>query len=310
MSRPTYAIVTPAFNEGRYLPSVIRSIADQTQPPDEWIIVDDRSTDNTWSVITKAAAEHSFIKPISLTGDKSRRLGANVVYVFDEGYQRLSNNQIDFVVKMDADVVLPKRYFEFILGQLDADPKLGMASGKTFCVENGAWVMERCPDVHVVGPCKTYRHTCFRAIGGLIPILGWDKLDGAKARMSGWKTRSFRELPVYHLRQMGSAMGMMKTHISYGKSCYYTREHPLFVLGRSVYRAVERPYLSGLLIFAGYLLAMIKREKRLEDLELANFFRKEQLKRLSGMTLKNEEIFPTKIQHVDAPEITEEFTTK
>ena len=307
MSRHRYAIITPAYNEARFLPSVVESITGQTRLPAEWIIVDDRSDDNTWSLIQETAAKHSFIRPIRLSGDKTRRLGANVVYVFNEGYQRLSDRQIDFVIKMDADVMLPKRYFEFLLNQFAADPRLGMASGKTFCLENGKWVMERCPDVHVVGPCKTYRHSCFKDIGGLIPILGWDKLDGAKARMKEWRTHSFRDLPVYHLRQMGSAMGMMKTHINYGKSCYYTREHPLFAAGRAVYRAMEKPYFSGLLIFIGYIMAMMKQERRLDDLNLAAFFRKEQLKRLFGMTLKSEEILPTEIHRHDAPNILSDF---
>ena len=307
MPSNTYAIITPAYNEAELLPLVIRSIAEQSHPPDEWIIVDDSSTDNTWSVISQAAADHPFIRPVRLSGDKSRRLGPNVVYVFDEGYRLLSDKQIDFVVKMDADVVLPKHYFGSQLEQFSADSQLGLSSGKTFILENDAWVMERCPDMHVMGACKMYRHSCLRDIGGFIPILGWDKLDCAKARMKGWKTRSFGDLPIYHLRQMGLAMGMVKTYITYGKSSYYIREHPLFVLGRAVYRATERPYCSSLFMIPGYIIALLKREKRLEDLELAAFFRKEQLRRVFGANLKDEKIIASKIRKQDAPDILADF---
>ncbi|MCI5127590.1 MAG: glycosyltransferase family 2 protein, partial [Candidatus Electrothrix sp. AUS3] len=273
MKNKKYTIITPAYNEAQLLPLVIQSIVEQTELPEEWIIVDDRSTDNTWDVITEAAKKYSFIRPVFLSGDKTRRLGANVVYVFDEGYKQLSNPSFDFIVKMDADSVLPKQYFEQLLDQFEDDPQLGMASGKTFILEKDVWLMERCPDMHVMGACKMYRHSCFKDIGGFIPILGWDKLDCAKARMEGWKTRSFGELPIYHLRQMGSEMGMSKTYASYGKSSYYLREHPLFVVGRAIYRAIERPYCSSFFMIWGYIIAQIKREKRLEDLELANFFR-------------------------------------
>jgi len=304
MCKPGYTIITPAYNEGRFLPLVIDSIINQSIPPFEWIIVDDRSLDNTWQQICSAAAKYNFIKPLRLSGDKSRRLGANVVYVFDEGCRNLSDPRVEFVIKMDADVILPKDYFAFLLERFIAEPELGMASGKTFCQEDNKWMLERCPDIHVVGPCKMYRHQCLKDIGGLIPILGWDKLDGAKARMKGWKTQSFKHLPVYHLRQMGSVMGMMKTHISYGKSCYYTREHPVFVIGRAVYRAMEKPYLSGLLIFVGYLMAVLKKEKRLDDLKLASFFRKEQLRRIFGIKLANEEIFQVEARNPYEPEKT------
>ncbi len=296
MNKYRYIIITPVYNEAQFLPFVIQSIADQTHPPKKWIIVDDRSTDNTWSLINEAADKYPFIQPLSLSGDNTRRLGPNVVHVFTHGYRCISDDHFDFVVKMDADVVLSEHYFEFLLNKFAADEKLGIASGKTFISKNDIWLMERCPDVHTVGPCKMYRQDCFRDIGGLISILGWDKLDGAKARMKGWKTHSFRDLPVYHLRQMGGEMGAVRTYISYGKSCYYLRESIIFALGRAIYRSMERPYFSGLFIFIGYIIAFLKQEERLDDLELASFFRKEQLRRLSGITIKQEELFTEKIK--------------
>ncbi|XCN75105.1 MAG: glycosyltransferase family A protein [Candidatus Electrothrix aestuarii] len=295
MTQYKYNIITPVYNEARFLPFVIRSIIDQTHPPEQWVIVDDRSTDNTWSLITEAAEKYPLIQPVSLSGDTARRLGPNVVHVFNKGYDCTKVDQLDFTVKMDADVVLPKQYFEFLLKKFAADEKLGIASGKTFILKNDRWQMERCPNVHTVGPCKMYRLECFRDIGGLIPILGWDKLDGAKARMKGWRTHSARELPVYHLRQMGGEMGAVKTYLSYGKSCYYLREGLLFALGRAIYRSMERPYFSGLFIFIGYIVALLKQEERLDDPELASFFKKEQLRRLSGVTIKQEELFAEKI---------------
>ena len=310
MSKYSYTIITPAYNEAQLLPIVIQSIVEQTELPYEWIIVDDCSTDNTWEVIIEAAKRYSFIRPVLLTGDKTRRLGANVVYVFDEGYSQLSKKDVDFIVKMDADSVLPERYFAELLSHFDADSNLGMASGKTFIFEEDAWIMERCPDMHVMGACKMYRHSCFKDIGGFIPILGWDKLDCAKARMEGWKTRSYANLPIYHLRQMGAAMGMVNTYITYGKSGYYLREHPLFIAGRSFYRAIERPYCSSLFMIVGYITALMKHEKRLEDLELAKFFRKEQLKRVFGASLKDERIISARINTHDVPFYLKKFKKK
>ena len=299
MPRPDqrYALVTPAHNEAAFLPRVVASMAAQTVAPVKWVIIDDRSTDDTWSVITAAARQHSFIEPVKITGNQIRKLGSNVVHVFNLGYGFLPAN-IPFVVKMDADVLLPPDYFAVLLEHFAADPKLGVASGKTFVPRGDSWVLERCADNHVPGPCKTYRRACLEDIGGLIPILGWDILDVTKARQRGWRTQSYRQLPIYHLRPMGQVMGMMKTFLSYGKACYLIRCHPLFVVGRACYRALDAPYLLGLLILAGYIRAALQvpETERLADKGLAKFLQHEQLQRLLGRTIRQEEFLPRRLE--------------
>jgi poly-beta-1,6-N-acetyl-D-glucosamine synthase len=296
-NEPWYALVTPAHNEAAFLPRVIASLAAQTLLPAKWVIIDDRSTDDTWSLITEAARQYDFIHPVRITGDPSRRLGGNVVHLFNLGYELLPGD-IPFVVKMDADVILPPDYFAFLMERCAADPSLGVASGKTFVPRRGDWVLERCADNHVPGPCKTYRRTCLEDICGLIPILGWDILDVTKARMRGWRTQSYRHLPIYHLRPMGQVLGMMKTFLSYGKACFLIRCHPLFVAARSCYRALEVPYLLGLLILGGYVQAAFRvpAAERLSDRELARFLRREQFQRLLGLTWKQEELLPRRLE--------------
>jgi hypothetical protein len=63
-------------------------------------------------------------------------------------------------------------------------------------------------------------------------------------------------------------------------------------LAKTLYRALERPYLISLLIPLGYLVAALHREKRLDYLPLAEFLRREQLDRLRGRTLRQEEWWP------------------
>jgi glycosyltransferase involved in cell wall biosynthesis len=286
----SYALITPAHNEARFLPVVIDHVMAQTAPPARWIIVDDRSTDDTWPVLEAQARKHPSILPVRRTGDQARRVGANVVHVFNHGLEHL-DREVEFIVKMDADLVLPRSYYEELLAEFAREPRLGVASGKIFCVLGGRWVRERYPDFHVPGACKMYRRTCYDAIGGQMPVLGWDILDVTKARSLGWITRSYRRLPMYHLRQTGSAQGVGRTHETYGHCVWSMRAHPLFVLGRSLYRALERPYGSGLFILWGYLKAAWNREKRLDDWDLIRFLRKEQLGRLLGRTAGQEEIF-------------------
>lgn len=53
---PTIAVIVPNYNDSRYLPRCIRSILDQTEPPDELIIVDDQSSDDSVQIIRSLIA--------------------------------------------------------------------------------------------------------------------------------------------------------------------------------------------------------------------------------------------------------------
>jgi biofilm PGA synthesis N-glycosyltransferase PgaC len=289
MNSGRYVIITPAHNEAEFLPETIEGIVSQNVRPLKWIVVDDRSKDGTWQILQKAAQLHDWIIPVRIEGDEHRRVGANVVHVFNRGLEHLED-EVDFLVKMDADVILPEKYFEMIISSFAESQRLGMVSGKTYVREGEDWILERIPDTHVSGACKAYRWSCFSEMGGLLPLLGWDILDGAKARSLGWQTRSLRDLPLYHLRASGSARGMLRARMRTGRAMYTIRAHPLFVLGKSLFRAIEKPYLSGLLIPLGYIGSFFRRPPRLEDKELASFLRSEQLGRLSGRTIRQEEL--------------------
>jgi len=289
VSRSNYAIITPAHNEARFLPKVVASIVAQKPRPVQWIIIDDRSTDETPHIIKEAAQHYDFIDPLTVSGTRDRKLGSNIVRVFNEGLKKLNSN-VDYLVKMDADIVLDSHYFRHIISRFESNPLLGIASGKLFIERKGKWIAERYPDFHATGACKMYRTTCFNDIGGLISIYGWDILDGAKARMRGWETRSFPEIPIRHLRMLGTAKGIIRGHINHGRGMWAIRSHPLFVIGRTVYRAMEPPWFSGLFIALGYIYAAQKHEERLDDRELARFLRTEQLKRLMGRAFRSESI--------------------
>ena len=46
-------------------------VAAQTLKPAKWVIVDDRSTDDTWRLINDAARRYPFIEPVQVQGGAS-----------------------------------------------------------------------------------------------------------------------------------------------------------------------------------------------------------------------------------------------
>ena len=53
---PKIAVIVPNRNDSRYIPRCIRSILEQKDPPDELIVVDDQSTDNSVALIRSLIA--------------------------------------------------------------------------------------------------------------------------------------------------------------------------------------------------------------------------------------------------------------
>ena len=63
MSPPKVSIITPSFNQGRFLPSTLRSVREQDYAPIEHIVVDGGSTDGTVDILRNAPVIHWVSEP-------------------------------------------------------------------------------------------------------------------------------------------------------------------------------------------------------------------------------------------------------
>jgi len=276
-----YVIITPVRNEEKYIEKTIQSLIVQTIKPLEWVIVDDGSTDNTVNIIKAYIHDHSWIKLKQKVDRGFRQAGTGVIEAFYDGYNYLSSNEWDYIVKLDGDLTFSNNYFERCFYIFSQNKKLGITGGTIDHIINGKRVEEKNPLFHVRGATKIYRRECWDAIGGLLMAPGWDTVDEVHANMLGWETRSLPDIRLVHLKYTGSADGPWKNAVKGGIANYIAGYHPLFLLLRCLKRITDKPYcIVSIGLLYGFIKGYIKKIPQIENKELIRYLRKEQLKRI------------------------------
>ena len=282
-------VVTPAHNEQATLRDLASSIVEQSVWPDLWVIVDDRSRDNTSLVAKEIASEVPFAVTISRTdtGDTERHF-AGKVGAFTAGYERFRQDDHRFVACVDADVILPDHYFERVLKEFESRPELGVTGG-VYIDPLGR--VGRHGGGSVPGPAQVFRRSTFDQIGGFRPLPrgGEDALACAYARKFGWVSEALEDLQFRHLRSQGTGGGQGKVRAAFdhGRQDWDVGMDPLFEVVRMVPRVLQKPYgVAVLSRLAGYAYGAIKRTRQV-DADIMRFSRQEQRRRLLSPLLRN-----------------------
>jgi biofilm PGA synthesis N-glycosyltransferase PgaC len=279
----TYVLITPARNEARYIGRTLESMTQQTLPPMRWVVVSDGSTDDTDRLVSAQAEKTPWIELIRLRETRARNFAAKV-QAFNAGLARVQGLTYDVIGSLDADMSFGADYFEFLLGQFAANPRLGVA-GTPF-VEDGQSYDYRFTNIeHVSGACQLFARRCFEDIGGYVPIPGGgiDWVAVTTARMKGWQTRTFPERTSTHHRPMGTGAsgGQVQAMFRHGQKDFALGGHPLWQVFRGAYQMTRRPrVVGGAALLAGYGWALVSGRRRVVSPELAQFNRGEQMARL------------------------------
>jgi glycosyltransferase involved in cell wall biosynthesis len=280
-----YVLITPAHNEEAFIEKTLDSMSAQTLLPEQWVIVDDGSSDRTAEIIQRYAKRFSWIQFVQRPARLDRSF-AGKVHAFNVGLEQVQSLPFEVIGNLDADLSFEADYLEFLLRKFAEDPQLGVA-GTPF-TEDGGYDSARDSfegENHVAGGCQLFRRQCFEDVGGYIPnpAGGIDWIAVTTARMKGWKTRSFPEKRFHHYRPLGTAgKSGVAASFSYGEKDYYLGGSPIWQLFRVAYRATKRP-IDGLALLSGYCWGAIRRIERPVSRELMRFHRWEQMKKLSAI---------------------------
>lgn len=273
-----YVLISPCRNEADHMRHTLDSVIAQTVTPALWVIVDDGSTDTTPDILRDYAGTHPWIRVVTNPDRGHRAVGPGVIEAFYAGLAEVPFSEFDYLCKLDLDLDLPAGYFEELMQRMEADPRLGSASGKPYFRNTaGRWISEKCGDEMSVGMTKFYRVACFHAIGGFVRAVMWDAIDCHKARQLGWRNRSWDDpaLRFEHLRPMGSSSkSIFHGRMRHGAGQYFMGSDPIYFTATALYRMVHPPYIAGgLATLWGYVLAALQRRPRNDDPTLRRYIR-------------------------------------
>ena len=218
----TFSIVVPAHNEEKLLPSFLKSVCSQNLLPEEMILIDDNSNDSTKKIMIDYQSKNDFIKVFSHKSSNEHMPGSKVVNAFLFGYSKLTK-PYDFILKLDADLILPAKYFQLI-SKTFSNSRIGIAGGVLIePSKKGIWeCVHPMKKNHVRGGLKAYSLKCYRKIGGLIPEMGWDTIDEILAMYYGFEVKVLNNVKVKHLRPIGNVYSRNSSFLQ-GQAFYKMR---------------------------------------------------------------------------------------
>ncbi len=261
--RLSYVAITPARNEAERLPGIASCMIDQVLRPQEWIIVDNGSTDETLAVATELAEQHSWITVLEVAGEAVPTRGGPVVRSFHAGLAKL-RDPADIVVKLDADVSFDSDYFSVLLEGFSRDPSLGIAGGTSLeRAPDGSWAPSRLTANHVRGSVRAYRWACLQQVTPLEERMGWDGIDELKAQVRGWRTRTLVDLSYYHYRVMGAREHGWLKWSRQGDMAHFMGYRVSYLLARTAYHMRREPNAAAMLW--GFALATLRRKPRCSE---------------------------------------------
>lgn len=277
-----YILVTPCKNEEKSLPKLAESIINQTITPRLWLIVNDNSTDHSAEILSNLETKYLWINVVTSEGTK-RDLSFHYAKVVSEGLslalEMSSIKKISFkyIGLIDADMVLEKKFFEKIINRFEENPHLGIASGSTAYFEANKLVTEKGRENLPIGGLRVWRKECFIETGGFPISYSADSVSNVLAVLRGWDTKKFEDIVGIQTRRTGSAEGLWKGYRTKGESDYYRDYHPVYILFKFVKYSFIPPFYIGIAYIEGYINGVIKIGKKIDILEVRNYYRKKHL---------------------------------
>jgi glycosyltransferase involved in cell wall biosynthesis len=258
--RPRVSVITPAYNSARFLPDTIQSVRNQTFADWELLVVDDGSTDETVSIVERAAQDDARIRLLrqSNAGPSSARnrgmqeaRGAYFAFLDsdDQWLPEFLQHQLD-VFDRYPDTALVTANAYYLGGPQNGQPRRPAAAGNpVLTLEN---IIQNDSAVFIM---TVFRREVFERIGGLDEGQ-WTSEDydfWIRSALAGFVFRvSTRPLALY--RRHEGSLSADSARMLRGILHTYSKTRGAFESGSSALQALDRQiarFESELLLVEG-----------------------------------------------------------
>jgi glycosyltransferase involved in cell wall biosynthesis len=252
----TYVLISAVKNEEQFIEETCKSVINQKELPNEWIIVDDNSSDDTLKIVRKYEKKYKFIKVLQNKNRKKRDF-ASQVFAQMYGYENISFEGYSYVGFLDGDLRFSSLYYSQLLKIMMIEKNLGIIGGEVvnvFSMRNRN-IRRGSENYHVAGGVQLFRKECFEQIAGYMPIAvgGQDTVAEVKAMMLGWKVRTVRHITVEHLKSADSEIkNNIMVNLSYAKQAYYLGYNPIFYVLSCMRRIHDSPIILSVFYKVGF----------------------------------------------------------
>jgi glycosyltransferase involved in cell wall biosynthesis len=271
-----YILITPVKDEEKNLPNLSQCIIKQTYLPRAWIIVDDNCTDQTPEIIKNLKNSYNWIysikkKEINEYSHLSFARSVKIGYEYAKELCKQKNIHYDYVGKIDADIKLPENYFETIIKEFENDHSLAIISGSYYDMGDRLTKPLFILDDEMADE-RLYRKDFLDEINGFPITYSPDTVLLIYAKLRNWKFKELQSVQCFGIRKLDQS-GNWKRMINKGYGRYFLNYHPVLVFMNALYMTTKKPYYNGIALFYGYLFGVIKKDKKINDLEVRNYFR-------------------------------------
>jgi glycosyltransferase involved in cell wall biosynthesis len=134
-----YVIITPVYNEEKYLKRYINSIIQQNIRLEKLILVDDNSNDGSSVIINNFSDNSPWIVYKFRKSQAKKIQDSKVIETFNYGLKDIKVEEYDFISKIDADIELRENYFEDISQVFATNINVGICGGVIAEKKNKEW---------------------------------------------------------------------------------------------------------------------------------------------------------------------------
>lgn len=242
-------IVTPIHNEVANIGQLAAQLSQSSRHPDLWVVVDDGSIDAGAQIVREAALP--FPTVVVERSNGGGLIGGSAFTAWQYGVdEAMRGDQFDAVMKLDADVNLPRDYLDRALGIIASDPEVGVAGG----VLTGKRDREQV--LHVPGPVKLYSARGYSALATLPRVVGFDVMDELAIKDAGLRVVVRKDMPFSVRRAIGASQGLVHGRRRNGLVCRWTGYWTPYFALHNVRYLIRKPYVIGsVAMLVGYLRA-------------------------------------------------------